>query len=628
MPDVINVGTNAQDVQRSSVLMPYSKVIVLVDDNVSYEAGNDSGKILEVQIPWGTQEVANNLLESMKGVQYQPYTVTKGVMNPAAELGDAVSTNAVYGGLYQQNITFGHTMYSDYSAPQDEQLDNEYKYESSIERKITRQGAWTKTEFKVVEDSISTEVSERQEDSAEFRTGIQQNARAISLETSARQSDSSEFRTSLSLQSAEIEAKVSQTGGSSSSFGWSLIPSAFTLYAGSKAVFTCNSTGITVDGKVTARTGFIGNGSTGFTIGNTSISNGMTSLTDTTNNGIYLGTNGIALGRGNFKVEANGTATVKGTVYARSGYIGNDTQGFSIGNTNIKNGMTSLSDTTNEGVYLGVDGIALGKGTFKVTKAGKLTCTNAEITGTLTANTGKLGSSGFTIGTKSIYNGMTSLSDTTNNGVYVGTDGIALGRGNFKVTNSGELIAKTGRFEGTVYLSKLAFTDASGNAVTISGDKITDGTIGGLKITNGAISDGKIATGAVSSTKLSDGAVGEAKLSDGAVSATKVQNKAVTKAKTSSGVQTSLDNGDSAAASIASLTSGTISANYLGAKTISGNTISATQKISCSSYAQQSSFAYVSLGDSTANGKVTIKGHEVSYKSVTISGTTYHLLGY
>jgi len=42
-----------------------------------------------------------------------------------------------------------------------------------------------------------------------------------------------------------------------------------------------------------------------------------------------------------------------------------------------------------------------------------------------------------------MYNGMTSLSDTTHNGVYVGTDGIALGKGVFKVTNTGDLIANS-----------------------------------------------------------------------------------------------------------------------------------------------------------------------------------------
>jgi len=80
-----------------------------------------------------------------------------------------------------------------------------------------------------------------------------------------------------------------------------------------------------------------------------------------------------------------------GQLKARSGYIGNGSNGFTIGDNNIRNGMNNLSDTTNEGVYVGVDGIALGKGTFKVTKAGALSASNVNITGgSLNLNNGNL----------------------------------------------------------------------------------------------------------------------------------------------------------------------------------------------------------------------------------------------
>lgn len=80
-----------------------------------------------------------------------------------------------------------------------------------------------------------------------------------------------------------------------------------------------------------------------------------------------------------------------GQLKARSGYIGNGSNGFTIGDNNIRNGMNNLSDTTNEGVYVGVDGIALGKGAFKVTKAGALSASNVNITGgSLNLNNGNL----------------------------------------------------------------------------------------------------------------------------------------------------------------------------------------------------------------------------------------------
>jgi hypothetical protein len=63
--------------------------------------------------------------------------------------------------------------------------------------------------------------------------------------------------------------------------------------------------------------------------------------------------------------------SVKGQITATSGYIGSESSGFNIGSTAIYNGMTSMSDTTHNGIYLGTDGIALGQGKFKVTKNGK-----------------------------------------------------------------------------------------------------------------------------------------------------------------------------------------------------------------------------------------------------------------
>ena len=70
-----------------------------------------------------------------------------------------------------------------------------------------------------------------------------------------------------------------------------------------------------------------------------------------------------------FKVSSEGALT------STSGSIG----GWSITTNALYNGMTSLSDTTHDGVWIGQDGIALGKGSFKATKSGELTCTKATM---------------------------------------------------------------------------------------------------------------------------------------------------------------------------------------------------------------------------------------------------------
>lgn len=523
--DVVNIGTNAQDVRKSVALMPYSRVIVTVDEETEYEAGNTSGLTLEVYCPWGSQAMANNILTAIMGYQYQPYTATGALADPAAEMGDAVNVNSVYGGLYQQDITFGHTFYSDFSAPEDEQLDHEFTYESPTERRITRQTAWTKAEFRITNNAIEAEVS-------------------------ARQADGAEFRATFAQQANEIAARVTQRGGNNASFGWSLISTAFILYSGNKAVFTCNSGGISVDGNITARSGYIGNGSSGFTIGNTFIKNNKNSPTDTMS-GVYIGTNGIGVGNGVFSVDTSGNLTVKGRITATSGYIGTAASGFEIGSNYIRKNKTSPTDS-NSGVYIGTNGIGVGNGVFSVDTSG-----NLKVKGRVEATSGYIGngSSGFEIGSTFIRNGMTSYSDTTHNGVFVGTNGIALGKGNFKVDSSGNLYANNGTFNGTIRADKIY-----GQIVN---SQISDGAVSGGKIQDGAVSGGKIGDGAVGSSKIGDGAVGGSKIGDGAVTGSKIGSGAVSKGKTSSGVQASLDNGDSAAASFNSLVSGSIRASRI-----------------------------------------------------------------
>lgn len=72
--------------------------------------------------------------------------------------------------------------------------------------------------------------------------------------------------------------------------------------------------------------------------------------------------------------------------------------------------------------------------------------TGLTVKGVIRATSGYIGgSSGFTIETNKIYNGMKTLKSSSD-GVYIGTDGIALGGGNFKVESSGSLTAKSGTF--------------------------------------------------------------------------------------------------------------------------------------------------------------------------------------
>lgn len=172
-------------------------------------------------------------------------------------------------------------------------------------------------------------------------------------------------------------------------------------------------------------------------------------------------------GDGSF-VATKATITGKITtddITATGGKIG----GFDITSSYISKTKRTYNDTYS-GVYLGTDGIGLGANKFHVTSAGKLTATDAEITGKvtttdITATGGTIG--GFTITSSYLAKDKNSYNDA-NDGVYVGTTGIGLGRGKFYVTSAGKLTAADANITGQI--------------------TSTEGTIGGWTIGQNIIS--------------------------------------------------------------------------------------------------------------------------------------------
>ena len=82
---------------------------------------------------------------------------------------------------------------------------------------------------------------------------------------------------------------------------------------------------------------------------------------------------------------------------------------------------------------------------------------DSTVEGTIIANKGYIGGiGGFHIEAGKLYSGMDSLPEqptsvSKDKNVYIGTDGIALGGGNFRVDPNGKLYANSGTFSGTIY---------------------------------------------------------------------------------------------------------------------------------------------------------------------------------
>lgn len=121
-----------------------------------------------------------------------------------------------------------------------------------------------------------------------------------------------------------------------------------------------------------------------------------------------LTASGFALTANNsevMRVTSSGLS-VAGKITAESGKIG----GFTIGSSSIYKTKRTF-DSLTEGVYIGIDGIGLGAGTFYVTDTGKVCASDVEITGgsivlgsLSTDYYNKIDSSGIQIGGYDWYN--------------------------------------------------------------------------------------------------------------------------------------------------------------------------------------------------------------------------------
>ena len=349
MSDAFRLGKSVVNLTSSPQFDDYSKVVITVTDDLSYSAGTDTGRVLSLSCPWGTQKMANDILNSIKEYKYQPYIANGAILDPAAELGDGVSIQNVYGGIYSRDIRFGGLCASDISAPEEKEIDHEYPYVPKQERRVTRQlSGLTKSygELKVAADQISASVE-------------------------AQGKEIGNMQGTLSVQATQISAKVEKSGGSNASFGWELDEKSWKLKSKGTDVLKATESGLEIKGKITATGGTIG----GFTINGNSMSTNSQTWKGTNATGIYIGPEGIQLGK-NFRVDNQGnmsasSGTFTGEISAKSIKFGKDAAtGIDYG----KLSGSAISDGSITGTQIQANGI----GTAKLSKGIKVSLGYAD----------------------------------------------------------------------------------------------------------------------------------------------------------------------------------------------------------------------------------------------------------
>lgn len=153
-----DVGRDMSGLETAPDFAPFTGVQFYYEYKDTISAGTSEGRVLEIECPWATQEIAEAVLAQISGYVYRPYTATDVILDPAAELGDPITVSGTDRVLASCYTTFNALMVSDIAAPEDEEIDHEYPYEDPNRNRTRREVAKAKADIKIGVDSIRATV--------------------------------------------------------------------------------------------------------------------------------------------------------------------------------------------------------------------------------------------------------------------------------------------------------------------------------------------------------------------------------------------------------------------------------------------------------------------------------------
>lgn len=150
------VGGDITSFSDNGKYKPISRVTLLVDDENSLTAGDDTGMEVIASCPHATQPMVNALLQTMKGYQYQAYEAGAANIDPAAELGDGVTVGGIYSPL--SKLSDDGRGYAGISSPGELEMEDEYPSGGYITQEFNRKIAETRSTITKTSEEINLKV--------------------------------------------------------------------------------------------------------------------------------------------------------------------------------------------------------------------------------------------------------------------------------------------------------------------------------------------------------------------------------------------------------------------------------------------------------------------------------------
>lgn len=203
---------------------PISKV-ELLDENgdVVGVSGSDTGRTLTALQPDGTNAMAAAILAKVSGYKHIGYEGQKALLDPAVEIGDAVTVDGLYVPLIALDMTFDPLLAPDISAPDADEIDDEYPYKSPTQRQIERNMAKTRSLITKTSEAINLRIDGVDGDVSSLRVSLGNVQSVVSTKIDGKTAQSM-----IDQSVNKIELRVSSGSGGST----------FTLKAGSTTLST------------------------------------------------------------------------------------------------------------------------------------------------------------------------------------------------------------------------------------------------------------------------------------------------------------------------------------------------------------------------------------------------------